>query len=284
MSIRVNISDTHRISDVPIRWAYSGAHVARQVYFNARTYMEIACTGSGVFSFTGSGNCYVCLVGGGGRSSAPESTATPSGGPGGAGAYLYNHSFAIDDATQAAFAVEVGLGAQTVGAVTGAGASKFGALTTDTVGTEGDGGTGGGGGGNLNANRGGAGDGILKYPYGDTVNFASPHCGGGGGGGWYASGSSYCNGGAGGTNGGGGTDGTPTGYAGGAGGILGGGAGGNGGSTNAACTPGGDATTYGSGGGGGGGRGILGSAYRNRGGEGYQGIVYIRILKSTLAE
>ena len=121
------------------------------------------------------------------------------------------------------------------------------------------------------AQRVGSGDGIAKYPFGDSTTFKS-HCAGGGGGpaSFYDHSQPYpttTSGGNGGSNGGNG------GYAGsgsGAGGDYGGGRGGSyGGSA---------ATFYGGGGGGGGANGDNnsgGSGYA--GGAGYQGVVYIRV-------
>ncbi len=282
MSVNIKIAGLAGRAPRPISWAYTGTFTTRDVTFMKREYLEIACLTGGILSLHGAGMFHFCTISGGGRSSAPENTENFSGGPGGGGAWLYNSYLWQDALIQTDYAVVIGAGAQTIDAVTGAGASSIGKLTTGNVGTAGNGGTGGGGGGNASSSTGRTGDANLKYPFWDTINFTAPFCAGGGGGGYYSASGGHKTGGAGGTNGGNGVNGGEAATTGGAGGYLGGGAGGNGGSTNAACTPGGDATFYGSGGGGGGGRGPSGNAYRNRSGEGYQGIVYIRILKEGL--
>lgn len=152
---------------------------------------------------------------------------------------------------------------------------------------------GGSGGGGYRGNAGGSGDGISKYPFGDAAGAKlkssgaivlgtdKPHCGGGGGGGVGDNESDrFYNGGAGGTNGGNG--GTITndssGESGGAGGDYGGGEGGTGVHDNN-YIHGKAATFYGSGGGGGGywtnSKGTNNS--QGNGGDGYQGIIYVRI-------
>ena len=152
---------------------------------------------------------------------------------------------------------------------------------------------GGSGGGGYRGNAGGSGDGISKYPFGDAAGAKlkssgaivlgtdKPHCGGGGGGGVGDNESDrFYNGGAGGTNGGNG--GTITndssGESGGAGGDYGGGEGGTGVNDNN-YIHGKAATFYGSGGGGGGywtnSKGTNNS--QGNGGDGYQGIIYVRI-------
>lgn len=152
---------------------------------------------------------------------------------------------------------------------------------------------GGSGGGGYRGNAGGSGDGISKYPFGDAAGAKlkssgaivsgtdKPHCGGGGGGGVGDNESDrFYNGGAGGTNGGNG--GTITndssGESGGAGGDYGGGEGGTGVNDNN-YIHGKAATFYGSGGGGGGywtnSKGT--NNLQGNGGDGYQGIIYVRI-------
>lgn len=152
---------------------------------------------------------------------------------------------------------------------------------------------GGSGGGGYGGNSGGSGDGISKYPFGNAGGAKlkssgaivsgtdKPHCGGGGGGGTEDNEyDRYYFGGAGGTNGGNG--GTITndssGGDGGTGGDYGGGGGGTGSNDNS-VNRGKAATFYGSGGGGGGywmnSKGT--NYYQGRGGNGYQGIIYIRI-------
>lgn len=167
------------------------------------------------------------------------------------------------------------------------GQSKFGnhATTLATVCANG----GCGGGGSNNNINGGTGDGLSKYPFEDSTYFEHPHGGGGGGGKQKICGSSRdytYSGGAGGTNGGNGETGSS--YSSGsatfgAGGNCGGGDGGEG--TNGDARHGKNATYYGAGGGGGGrgyfgfniGGGLSVSDYYGNGGDGYQGIVYVRI-------
>ena len=152
---------------------------------------------------------------------------------------------------------------------------------------------GGSGGGGYRGNAGGSGDGISKYPFGDAAGAKlkssgaivlgtdKPHCGGGGGGGVGDNESDpFYNGGDGGTNGGNG--GTITndssGESGGAGGDYGGGEGGTGVNDNN-YIHGKAATFYGSGGGGGGyWTNLKGTNnLQGNGGDGYQGIIYVRI-------
>ena len=115
------------------------------------------------------------------------------------------------------------------------------------------------------------GDGLHKYPFYDAACF-NPHCGGGGAGGYYETTSANRrNGGAGGTNGGNGTLGTTGGSSGGAAGNSSAGSGGSGSGPGA----GGDASYYGGAGGGGGYRDSTGTS--GKGGNGYAGVVWIRI-------
>lgn len=115
------------------------------------------------------------------------------------------------------------------------------------------------------------GDALHKYPFYDAAYF-NPHCGGGGAGGYYETTSANRrNGGAGGTNGGNGTLGTTGGSSGGAAGNSSAGSGGSGSTPGA----GGDATYYGGGGGGGGYRDSSGAS--GKGGNGYAGVIWIRI-------
>lgn len=186
-------------------------------------------------------------------------------GYGGAGAYCAQYSGTIAEGTY------------TVQIAARNGASSFGTLLSTPVVSGKIGGTGGG--------SNGTGDGIIKYPFGDTTSFY-PHCGGGGGGiadrydTWAANGHNYVYGGNGGTNGSDGGSGNGA-----TGGDRGGGNGGTAnGSNNGYATNGGSATFYGSGGGGGGSWGSsqwTGSAAG--GGSGYQGVMYIRVPQNPKA-
>ena len=216
-------------------------------------YRLLAFTSSGTLSIEQPVNCKVCVVGGG----ANGAQQTSSGGDGGAGAYLKNQSVSAYNG-----------GSVVVGA--GQGISSIADVSVNAVSGK-SGGTGAGG------NTAGTGDGISKYPFGDTgysLWAGKPHCAGGGQAATETGFNGY-KGGDGGTNGGNGhSQGSnkvskPSG---GAGGSYGGGAGG---SWDSSAGKGGNATYYGSGAGG-------GNNYAN-GGSGYQGIVYMRIPEEQAA-
>ena len=230
-------------------------------------YRLLAFTASGTLSIEQPVNCEVCVVGGG---------ANGNDFNGGAGAYLKNQ---VIEAFEG--------GAVVVGAAQGA--SSIAGINVNTVSGK-NGGTGGGAGSNT-YNSPGTGDGLSKYPFGDTgfsLWSGKPHCAGGGAGGDHSyeyddDGDQYkvCyDGGNGGTNGSSGGKGARRDYVTGPGGDSGSGGtygGGHGGHDGDASTPGSgaNATYYGSGGGGyGGGNPLMGDAIV---GSGYQGIVYMRI-------
>lgn len=216
-------------------------------------------------------NCEVCVVGGGANGELKDSDYS-GWSMGGAGAYMKNQTITAFQG-----------GSVIIGAAQGT--SSIGGISVGAVSGK-NGGTGGGSTGGSQVEAGGTGDGISKYPFGDTAYSlwaGKPHCGGGGG-----AGNSFLSyndddervlfvspGGNGGTNGGNGSangvaeeasgNGSP-----GNGGAYGGGRGGYGSTSG---NSGQNATYYGSGGGGwGNANGIRGSS-----GAGYQGIVYIRI-------
>ena len=231
-------------------FSYSGAYTLKQITSGGVTYDLYTLTGSGTLTVTGTAkNVDIWLCGGGSKG------VTGQSGCGGAGAYCEE----IDGQTlNGEYSVSVG---------SASGKSIFGDLLTVNAVSGKSGGTGGG----YNVNGGtGTGDGLSKYPFGDTTNF-DPHCAGGGGGGYegYESYNKF-RGGQGGTNGGNGTSANSSSdsVAGGAGGNKGGGKGGHGGDSSQTATA---ATFYGSGGGG------AGYAYMNGAGAGYQGVVYIRV-------
>jgi hypothetical protein len=211
-------------------------------------YRLLAMTGSGTLTIAKPVNCEVCVVGGGSNSANT----------GGAGAYLTNQSLT-------AFAGS----AVVVGAANGA--SSIGDVAVAALSAKSK--NGGSGGGAYYTTAAGTGDGLSKYPFGDTAYSlwaGKPHCGGGGGTGKYEAdsdtgGYACYNGGDGGSNGGNGGEQTvkymtiKT-YYGGAGGAYGGGSG------VSKSRNGSSATYYGGGAGGG------SSAF-----SGYQGIVYLRI-------
>ena len=230
-------------------------------------YRLLAFTSSGTLSIEQPVKCEVCVVGGG---------ANGNNYNGGAGAYLKNQ---VIEAFEG--------GAVVVGAAQGA--SSIAGINVNTVSGK-NGGTGGGA-GSTTYNSPGTGDGLSKYPFGDTgfsLWSGKPHCAGGGAGGdhsyeYDADDEQYkvCyDGGNGGTNGSSGGKGARRDYVTGPGGDRGSGGtygGGRGGHDGDASAPGsGDAATYyGSGGGGyGGGNPLMGDATV---GSGYQGIVYMRI-------
>lgn len=223
------------------------------VQMTGGSYRLLAFTGAGMLNIDKAVRCEVCVVGGG---------ANGYRGAGGAGGYLKNQVLA-----------DYSGGAVVVGAAQGT--SSIGGISVAAVSSQ-SGGTGGGGHSfNFGA---GSGDGISKYPFGDTAYALwsnKPHCGGGGGGGYYHPSNGRYKGGNGGTNGWSGSS-TVEGDSSspGTGGSYGGGAGGTGSSYSSAQT-GGNATYYGSGGGG---QGYCNGSYSGTtNGSGYQGIVYVRI-------
>lgn len=233
--------------------SYSGAHTVKEITVGGVTYTQYTITGSGTLTVEGTyTDAMVWACGGGaGGGSGYGGLSSASGGYGGGGGYANSHSGNI---AEGAYVI-------TVGAASGA--TSIASIVSANGASGRNGGTGGGGSGK--------GDGVVKYPFGDSTTFQC-HCGGGGGGNsrfydHYNPSPTYSGGGNGGTNGGNGT------YSGsGTGGTYGGG---NGGSY---YSNGNAATFYGSGGGGGGGDGDNydgGSGYS--GGAGYQGVVYIRV-------
>ena len=239
---------------------YTGAHTdyGMVTMSDGAQYRLLAFTSSGTLSIEQPVNCEVCVVGGG----ANGANAQGRGGDGGAGAYLKNQSVSA-----------YGGGSVVVGASQGV--SSIAGVSVNAVSGQ-NGGTGAGG------DTAGTGDGISKYPFGDTgysLWAGKPHCAGGGHGAYewkedktdpYTYG---YNGGNGGTNGGNGYSrgSYTTNPSGGVGGSYGGGPGG-------AASKGVNATYYGSGAGGGG-------YYKSSsgGGSGYQGIVYMRIPEEQAA-
>lgn len=233
--------------------SYSGAHTTKEITVNGVTYTQYTITGSGTLTVEGTyTDAMVWACGGGaGGGSGHGGLLSASGGYGGGGGYANSHSGNI---AEGAYVI-------TVGAASGA--TSIGSIVSANGASGRNGGTGGGGSGK--------GDGVVKYPFGDSTTFQC-HCGGGGGGNsrfydHYNPSPTYSGGGNGGTNGGNGT------YSGsGTGGTYGGG---NGGSY---YSKGNAATFYGSGGGGGGGEGDnYDGGSGKSGGAGYQGVVYIRV-------
>ena len=257
---------------------YTGTMTDQIVLMSNVAYRLLTLTSSGTLTLSKSRKGDVWMVSGGAR-------GTRYGGGGG-----YTKQVAGVTLTGSMAAV---VGAGGVYATdSNPGKSTFLGNTTNAPGISGiqNGGSGGGG---YGGNSGGSGDGISKYPFGNAGGAKlkssgaivsgtdKPHCGGGGGGGTEDNENDrYYFGGAGGTNGGNG--GTITndssGGDGGTGGDYGGGGGGTGVNDNA-FIHGKAATFYGSGGGGGG-YWINSKGTRDlqgNGGDGYQGIIYIRI-------
>lgn len=260
---------------------YTGTMTDQIVIMSNVAYRLLTLTSSGTLTLSKSRKADVWMVAGGN---------TEYYGSGGAGGFSEQ-----ENGVQIAGSMAAVVGAGGVYSGRGGsrgGLSSFGGTATkdpkSTPSTK-IGGTGGGGCGNDTFSS-GYGDSKSKYPFGDTGGAAAqntgnivagtdkPHSGGGGGAGsnnldedvWY-------NGGNGGTNGGSGSAPSGNGNSGGSGGNHGGGNGGKGerGTTDA---NGGSATFYGSGGGA---AGIYvtssGKAYYGSGGNGYQGIIYVRI-------
>lgn len=243
---------------------YTGAHTdyGMVTMSDGARYRLLAFTASGTLSIEQPVNCEVCVVGGGANGANATSSSC---GYGGAGAYLKNQSVSAYNG-----------GSVVVGAAQSV--SSIGGVSVNAVSNQ----NGGTGGGNKLT---GTGDGISKYPFGDSAYSlwaGKPHCGGGGsgteseeyeeGGGW----SGYANGG---TNGGNAAAFSTHSYstATSAGGVYGAGSG----STTGIA---GDASYYGSGGGGGGLAILANGRYRvGYGGSGYQGIVYMRIPEEQAA-
>ena len=228
-------------------------------------YRLLAFTASGTLSIEQPVNCEVCVVGGGANGAKATSSG---GGDGGAGAYLKNQSVYAYNG-----------GSVVVGARQGV--SSIADVSVNAVSGK-SGGTGAGG------KTGGIGDGISKYPFGDTgysLWAGKPHCAGCGHGA-DDSGSNPSQGHKGGDGGTNGSNGYQWGNhlaanpRGGVGGSYGGGTGGD-------YTTGGNgrnATYYGSGAG----CGCFYEGYHDdftfyNGGSGYQGIVYMRIPEEQAA-
>lgn len=251
---------------------YNGIHTDYGVVqMNDGDYRLLAFTSSGTLTIDKPVNAEVCVVGGGANGNAEGDYGAGNKSSAGAGAYMKNQVIEAFDG-----------GAVVVGAAQGV-SSIAGVSVMSVSGIN-------GGTGAAALPRGinqvaGTGDGLSKYPFGDSAYSlwaGKPHCGGGGSGGVsIRSGQNSYNlwqYGQGGTNGGNGglctyteRNGSRNAY-GGSGGSYGGG---NGGSSYVAGS---NATYYGSGGGGGGYSEYYGENDNTKaGGSGYQGIVYMRI-------
>lgn len=222
-------------------------------------YRLLTLISSGTLSIPAEVKADVWLCGGGARGGGTPSDTATHGGGGGYVNSAYNQSIQNTVAT--------------VGAASGA--SSFGGITANGA-TGANGGSGGGQGGYPWNSPKGTGAGVTTYPFGDTTYFAGkPHCAGGSGGSYESDdGGDYNRAGSGGSNG---SDGSGTQYQVAPtqvpGGLLGGGYGGK--TINGYSWDGGNASFYGSGGGG---RGLnWKDSFANNGGNGYQGVIYMRI-------
>ena len=267
---------------------YTGTMTDQIVLMSNVAYRLLTLTSSGTLTFNKARKGDVWMVAGGNAGAYGEYY----GGAGGYSDYTKNVTFKAN----LGIAAVIGAGAKNVATVPNAnndtwfgGRSSLEAIGTKAPSSAGlrarDGGTGGGADARDNESA-GTGDGLSKYPFesqsGATLRATGavvsgtnePHSAGGGGGELrdkeY---NNYAVGGNGGTNGGaGGARSGGSGHA--SGGVKGGG---NGGASEAPYQ-GGNGTFYGSGGG-------AGSLYRTKssgsrryvGGDGYQGLIYIRI-------
>lgn len=256
---------------------YTGTWTSAEYTADGKTYTLYKITGSGTLTVKGRAKGVAVWLCGGGANGTNLSGAYDDRGYGGAGAYAAS---AENQTLSGTYTV-------TVGAAQGA--TSFGTLLSVNAVSGRNGGSGGGGAGGYNPDTdsgtpvsgygGGTGDGLSKYPFGDSVAF-HPHCAGGGGGAYYSSNLQWFTGGAGGSNGGSGSAGMysqSSTLSGGSGGNYGGGVGGS--SSNSGGNGGSGARFYGSGGGGGGCKVVpyTWSPDSGSGGAGYQGIVYIRV-------
>lgn len=257
---------------------YTGTMTDQIVLMSNVAYRLLTLTSSGTLTLSKSRKADVWMVAGGNTEYYDS---------GGAGGYSKQENGVQIAGNMAAV---VGAGAVYAGIEGGfGGLSSFGGVATKAPNTNSisrNGGTGGG----TNYMARSSGDGESKYPFGDTGGAAAqntgnivagtdkPHSGGGGGGGVTNLEEDLTYGGGnGGTNGGAGEQGPYDWPSGGRGGNYGGGNGGKG-ENGTVGSKGESATFYGAGGGAG---GVYvkrsGTARNNAGGNGYQGIIYVRI-------
>lgn len=254
---------------------YTGDHTTKPLTTGGVTYTLYTLTGSGTLTVKGKiKGARVWLCGGGASGGGGNSSG---GGAGGGGAYCAQYDGQTLSGTYAVFIASSGGNS----AIT----LRGNAVYTANGASGANGGTGGGG----SSGAGGTGDGVAKYPFGDTTAF-SCHCAGGGGGSGeynirydpdnYTSYTQCAYGGDGGTNGAaGGRGSSPVIYQ-----ARNAPGGNKGGGTGGGKSAGSAATFYGSGGGGGGVDGkdnydypYYGNNTTYSGGAGYQGVVYLLI-------
>lgn len=230
-------------------------------------YRLLTLTSSGTLTVEEPVQAEVWMCGGGSSGGVGSS----SGAAGGAGAYTATGTVTLSGT----MAAVVGAGGEgrNPDRMNSGGASSFAGLATKTTSGK-NGGTGGGG--SYSTSNVGTGDGVTKYPFGDSSYFPNPHCAGGGGGAFCNTpADTYSSGGAGGTNGGNGSARVSARTGAQSYGGKGGNKGGGGGESALMQEGSGNASYYGSGGGGGGSNETQ-KTY-GTGGHGYQGVIYIRI-------
>lgn len=243
-------------------FTYTGACSRSTVTYNGIGYLQLALTGSGILNVIGEADAYLWLCSGG-NSGEASTVSTGDAGRGGGGGNILSGELAL---ASGSYVATIGSGGTVPTSGHGiGGTTKFGSLSVSSSTTGQNGASGGGAAYGKSAGMGAS---VTTYPFKDTANFASrPHCGAGAGGTHY--GSPHYKGGNGGTNGGNGgeissTSSTTT-YA------TGGAYGGGNGAASGSYLNAGSATYYGSGGGG------KYFAINSKAGNGYQGIIYIRI-------
>lgn len=265
---------------------YTGNYTDKVVTMNGKTYRLLTLTSSGTLTLEEPVIGDVWMVGGGASGQKGIYSPMRGGNGGGGGMSRFDKNITI---TKTNTAIIGSGGIAPTGNMDGAigGQSSFNSLSTPVPSYFNDGGSGGGQGGNNAGNDSGAavwasnGDGLSKWPF-EVANLSGMnlHSGGGGGGTMLnASIYYYYYGGNGGSNGSGGNQ-DATSYSSSArrtGGAYGGGTGGNG--EDESNVNGGNATYYGSGGGGGGACSAdkARDSYNGDAGNGYQGVVYVRI-------
>lgn len=252
---------------------YTGAMTDQIVLMSNVAYRLLTLTSSGTLTLSKSRKADVWMASGGASGDRC----------GGGGGYTKQISAAVLNGSMAAV---VGSGGTTAGI--SAGKSSFAGTETNAPARD-NSGIGGSGGGQGYGNPAGTGDGLSKYPFADAggaklrntgvivAGTDKPHCGGGGGGGYDDEESGrFFGGGNGGSNGSNGGDVRHGEVGGGEGGAYGGGTGGI--SDRYSDRDGANATFYGSAGGG---YGTYiasnGKDYVGYDGNGYQGIIYVRI-------
>lgn len=252
---------------------YTGTHATESYTLGGKAYTLYKITGSGTLTVKGRvKDAKVWLCGGGANGGGGDGSG---GGMGGGGAFC------------AQYDVPKMSGAYVITVAGGGGSSNISLKGNTVFAANGASGANGGTGGGGSDGNGGTGDGMTKYPFGDSGKFQC-HCAGGGGGTGaynlrydpdnYTTYSNVSKGGYGGSNGAaGGRGSSPVTYRAynAPGGSVGGGTGGS-------KSRGSNATFYGSGGGGGSvdGRDNYDYPYYGinttySGGAGYQGIVYV---------